>query len=200
MQPAAHIRDESFITRWGGGRLYSGGVGNFFGDVRGGGVENKKPLGQGWWSYISSGIWGSDVFHSFLLSLKVIASGGLCPQETPPPPPYPNLYCQQYEIFRDKMAAKIRKCINVYPIIVKNGILPFHCALSIIMSYSIQIYTRQKKKRIQYSLQNYNQLRIVDNIVIFERNLLHFLSVTDKYPGLQYCMKNLFFFDCMYRL
>ena len=34
-------------------------------------------------------------------------------------------------------------------------------------------YTRQKqKKRIQYSLQDYNQWRIVDKIFIFERNLL----------------------------
>ena len=31
------IRDESFITSWGGGRIYSGGVGIFFGDVLGGG-------------------------------------------------------------------------------------------------------------------------------------------------------------------
>ena len=42
------LRDESFITSWGGGRLYSGGgVGNFFGDVLGGGVENKMTYGQG---------------------------------------------------------------------------------------------------------------------------------------------------------
>ena len=33
-------------------------------------------------------------------------------------------------------------------------------------------YGRQKMKRIQYSLQNYNQLRIVDKIFIIERNLL----------------------------
>ena len=41
-------------------------------------VENKKPLQHGVGSYISSGIWGSDMFYWFLLSLKVIA---------PPPPP-----------------------------------------------------------------------------------------------------------------
>ena len=34
------------------------------------------------------------------------------------------------------------------------------------------VYTRPKKKRIQYSLQNYNQLRIVDKRFIFERNQL----------------------------
>ena len=34
--------------------------------------------------------------------------------------------------------------------------------------------TNKKKKRIQYSLQNYNQLRIVDKMVILERNLLYF--------------------------
>ena len=66
------------------------------------------------------------------------------------------------------------------------------------------IYARQKKKkekkRIQYSLQNYNQLRIVDKIFILERNLLWFLSVINKYLGLQYCMQKLFFFDYMYLL
>ena len=78
------VRDESFITRWGGGGYIRGGVGIFFGDVLGG--ENKNPFGQGG-SYISSGIWwgGSDVFHWFLLSLKVKASGGTSPQD----PPYP---------------------------------------------------------------------------------------------------------------
>ena len=54
-----------------------------------------------------------------------------------------------------------------------------------------------KKKRIQCSLQNYNQIRIVDKIFILERNLF---SVIDKYLGLLYCMRNLFFFDCIYLL
>ena len=40
------LRDESFITSW-GGRLYSGGVGNFFGDVLGGGLKIKWPMGRG---------------------------------------------------------------------------------------------------------------------------------------------------------
>ena len=31
---------------------------------------------------------------------------------------------------------------------------------------------KKKKKRIRYSLQNYYQLRVVDKIFIFERNLL----------------------------
>ena len=52
------IRDESFITSW-GGRLYSGGVGNFFGDVLGGG-ENKMTYGQGG-SCISSGMGGGQI-------------------------------------------------------------------------------------------------------------------------------------------
>ena len=34
------------------------------------------------------------------------------------------------------------------------------------------IYTRQKKKNRKKKMQNYNQLRIVDNILILERNLL----------------------------
>ena len=59
-----------------------------------------------------------------------------------------------------------------------------------------------KKKCIQYSLQNCKQLRIVDKIITFERNLLYGLSVIDNYLGLhvQYCMQNLFFHDCMYLL
>ena len=41
------IRDESFITSWGGGGavIFRGGVGIFFGDVLGGGVENKMTNG-----------------------------------------------------------------------------------------------------------------------------------------------------------
>ena len=38
--------------------------------------------------------------------------------------------------------------------------------------YYFTIYTQQKKKRIQHSLQNYNQLRIVDKIFLLEGNLL----------------------------
>ena len=38
--------------------------------------------------------------------------------------------------------------------------------------YYFTIYTQQKKKRIQYSLQNFNQLRIVDKIFLLEGNLL----------------------------
>ena len=67
------------------GYIQGGGGRNFFLVMYWGGVENKNPLGQGG-SYISSGIWGgSDVFHWFLLSLKVKASGG----PSPPDPPYP---------------------------------------------------------------------------------------------------------------
>ena len=47
MVAAECVRDESFIT--GGGRgavIFRGGGRIFFGDVLGGGGENKKPLGQ----------------------------------------------------------------------------------------------------------------------------------------------------------
>ena len=66
------LRDESFITSWGGGE---GGYiqrvdGNFFGDalsvcVCGGGGENKMTYGRGMGSCISSGMGGggADVFH-----------------------------------------------------------------------------------------------------------------------------------------
>ena len=43
---------------------------------------------------------------------------------------------------------------------------------------------KKKKKRIQYSLKNCNQLRVVDKIFIFEHNFLEFLSVIDKYLDL----------------
>ena len=66
----------------GGGGGYIRGVGIFFGGVLGG-LKIKIPWGRGG-SYISSGIWGggggSDVFHWFLHSLKVKASGGQAPQ------------------------------------------------------------------------------------------------------------------------
>ena len=51
------VRDESFITTWGG--LYSGGGRKFLGDVLGG-VENKMTHGQGR-SCILSGIGGGGV-------------------------------------------------------------------------------------------------------------------------------------------
>ena len=94
-ESVSSIRDESFITRW-GGRLYSGGVGIFFWWCTGG-VENKNPLGQGGHIFHQE-FGGSDVFHWFLLSLKVKASGG----PSPPDPPYPKWYCLQYQIFKIK--------------------------------------------------------------------------------------------------
>ena len=45
---------------------------------------------------------------------------------------------------------------------------------------------------------NYNHLRIVNKIIIFGRNCLKYLSVIDKYLGLQYCMQNMLFFNCMF--
>ena len=47
-------------------------------------------------------------------------------------------------------------------------------------------------------LVNYNHLRIVNKIIIFGRNCLNFLSVIDKYLGLQYCMQFMLFFNCMF--
>ena len=76
------IRDESFITSW-GGRLYWGGVGNFFGDVLGG-LKIKWPVGRGGHVFRQV-LGGSDVFHWSFFSLKVIASGGRSP---PDPPTY----------------------------------------------------------------------------------------------------------------
>ena len=83
------LRDESFITGSGGGgggegRLYSRGVGIFFGDVLGGGVKIKIPWGRGVKYFIryleGGGGGGSDVLHWFLLSLKVKASGFQAPR------------------------------------------------------------------------------------------------------------------------
>ena len=64
----------------------------------------------------------------------------------------------------------------------------------------VQIYPTKKKKRIQYGLLNYDQLKIIDKILIFERNCLKFLSVIDKYLCFPKCMQNLFFFNSMYLL
>ena len=50
------VRDESFITSWGGAVIFRGGGQNFFCDVPGG-VEKKMTYGQGG-SCISSGIGG----------------------------------------------------------------------------------------------------------------------------------------------
>ena len=81
------FRDESFITSWGGGgwgRLYSGGGSEIFLVMYlGGGVENKLTYGQGGGHVFRQVLGGSDVFHWSFLSLKVIASGGLCPPDPP---------------------------------------------------------------------------------------------------------------------
>ena len=68
------IRDESFITSWGGGAVI----------FRGGGVENKMTYGQGGGHVFRQVLGrGSDVFHWSFFSLKVIASGGLHPPDPP---------------------------------------------------------------------------------------------------------------------
>ena len=52
-----------------------------------GGVENKMTYGQGgghvFRQVLVVGGGGSDVFHWSFFSLKVIASGGLCPPDPP---------------------------------------------------------------------------------------------------------------------
>ena len=71
-----------------GGAVIFRGVGIFFWlCTGGGGVENKNPLGQGGGHIFHQvfGGGGSDVFHCFLLSLKVKASGGPSPPDTPYP-------------------------------------------------------------------------------------------------------------------
>ena len=50
------------ITSW-GSRLYSEGVGNFFGDELGGGVKIKWPMGRGGHVFRQVLEGGSDVFH-----------------------------------------------------------------------------------------------------------------------------------------
>ena len=67
-----------------GGRLYSGGaVGNFFGDVLGGGVENKMTYGQGGGGVMYFGqYWGRGVRCVPLVFLFIKR----------PPPPISQLY------------------------------------------------------------------------------------------------------------
>ena len=72
----------SHLLGGGGGRLYSGGgVRIFFGDVLGG-LKIKWPMGRG--VHVFRQVFGgSDVFHWSFFSLKVIASGGAKPPQTP---------------------------------------------------------------------------------------------------------------------
>ena len=72
-----------------------------------------------------------------------------------------------------------KPCNDTYKVIalnidfgVKSKLQTFYLSLTLDCPKSLAlIYTRQKK-RIQYNLQNYNQLRSVDKIFIFERSLL----------------------------
>ena len=99
-------------------------------DWGGGECENKKPLGQG--SYISSGICGGGGGRrgvqmcsiGFLLSLKVIAPA-------PRPPHIQTHTADNIKYSTKKKKKKKKSCKNK-----KINLLPFHCALSIIMSYS----------------------------------------------------------------
>ena len=75
------------VCVWGGGYILGGLSEYLFGDVPG--VENKKPLGQGGGSYISSGIWRGRgaVFglKSFHRKSKLLVGRGGGGQD----PPYP---------------------------------------------------------------------------------------------------------------
>ena len=62
-----------------------GGGSEFFLVMYWGGVENKNPLGQGGHIFHQE-FGGSDLFHWFLLSLKVKASGGGGGGKPPRPP------------------------------------------------------------------------------------------------------------------
>ena len=63
-----------------------------------------------------------------------------------------------------------------------------------------KLYTRQKKKRIHYSLQNYNQLRIVDKIFNLEQNPLYFCQLYSNIYRLTILHAKFFLLDCMYLL
>ena len=76
------IRDESFITSW-GGRLYSGGESEIFLVMYWGGGENKITYGQGG-SCISSGIGGVRCVPLVFLFIKSHSFWGAAP----PRPPY----------------------------------------------------------------------------------------------------------------
>ena len=80
-----YVRDESFITSWGGGRLYSGGAGRKFFWWCTVGVENKITYGQGG-SCISSGIGGLRCVPLVFLFIKSHSFWGAAP----PVPLYPS--------------------------------------------------------------------------------------------------------------
>ena len=70
--------------------------------------------------------------------------------------------------------------------------------LTLVSEYPAKQEKEKKKKKKEKEthtvwLVNYSHLRIVNKIIIFERNFLTFLSVIDKYLGLQYCMQNVLF-------
>ena len=82
-----------------------------------------------------SGIWGGggggvrcvDVFHWFLLSLKVKTSAPRPHPDPRPPPlrdsPYPKWYCQQYQIFKKikRLQNKLLYCgVTMYPFLYKK--------------------------------------------------------------------------------
>ena len=109
--PRTIIRDESFITSWGGGGyIQGGGVGNVFGDVLGEG-ENKMTYGQGGGGHVFRQVLvGSDVFHWSFFSLKVIASGAAPPQ-TP-------LISQLYNVTLSEALGEMGN--KICPILVKQ--------------------------------------------------------------------------------
>ena len=63
-----------------------------------------------------------------------------------------------------------------------------------------KLYTRQRKKRIHCSLQNYNQLRIVDKIFNLEQNPLYFCQLYTNIYRLTILHAKFVLLDCMYLL
>ena len=101
-----------------------------------GGVENKKPLGKLGVSYISSGIGGGGGVRCVPLVFAFIKSHSFWGALPPPPPPTPHVQTDtannmQYSEQEAAKSKKIYKCIR-HPC-NKIDLLPFHCALSIIM-------------------------------------------------------------------
>ena len=95
----------------GAGYIQGGGVRIFFGDVLGG-LKIKIPWGRGGGHIFHQEFGGSDVFHWFLLSLKVKASGG------PPRPPISQMILPTISNIQNKkrLQNKLMYCgVTMYP-------------------------------------------------------------------------------------
>ena len=99
------------------------------------------------------------------------------------------------------IGVKYKICVVI---VCKTGFFDDFCYFWLTLvsenKYTRQNKRKKRKKKEMYTvwLVNYSHLRIVNKIIIFEQNCLNFLSVIDKYLGLQYCMQNVLFFNCMF--